>query len=110
MWGEELTSEESVFEVFACYLSGEPNQSGYKVRATGAGSPVTSPAPSPCGPGVGAGTQGTAPAHLSLTSLWTQHLSQGKGELGSSCPGCVEGLTEAQTGAALEREDPGWQV
>uniref|UniRef100_A0A673U5S3 Methylenetetrahydrofolate reductase n=1 Tax=Suricata suricatta TaxID=37032 RepID=A0A673U5S3_SURSU len=31
MWGEELTSEESVFEVFACYLSGEPNQNGYKV-------------------------------------------------------------------------------
>ncbi|XP_032719308.1 methylenetetrahydrofolate reductase isoform X1 [Lontra canadensis] len=31
MWGEELTSEESVFEVFAHYLSGEPNQHGYKV-------------------------------------------------------------------------------
>ncbi|KAG8505582.1 Methylenetetrahydrofolate reductase, partial [Galemys pyrenaicus] len=31
MWGEELTSEESVFEVFAHYLSGEPNPSGYKV-------------------------------------------------------------------------------
>uniref|UniRef100_A0A8C0RYX4 Methylenetetrahydrofolate reductase n=1 Tax=Canis lupus familiaris TaxID=9615 RepID=A0A8C0RYX4_CANLF len=31
MWGEELTSEESVFEVFARYLSGEPNQHGYKV-------------------------------------------------------------------------------
>ncbi|XP_048077721.1 methylenetetrahydrofolate reductase (NADPH) isoform X3 [Ursus arctos] len=31
MWGEELTSEESVFEVFAHYLSGEPNQQGYKV-------------------------------------------------------------------------------
>eukprot|EP00069_Balaena_mysticetus_P020225 bmy_12774T0 len=31
MWGEELTSEESVFEVFAHYLSGEPNQNGYKV-------------------------------------------------------------------------------
>ncbi|XP_078308544.1 methylenetetrahydrofolate reductase (NADPH) isoform X5 [Panthera onca] len=31
MWGEELTGEESVFEVFACYLSGEPNQNGYKV-------------------------------------------------------------------------------
>nr|KAF6379459.1 methylenetetrahydrofolate reductase [Myotis myotis] len=28
MWGEELTSEESVFEVFVHYLSGEPNQSG----------------------------------------------------------------------------------
>ncbi|XP_020951003.1 methylenetetrahydrofolate reductase isoform X4 [Sus scrofa] len=31
MWGQELTSEESVFEVFAHYLSGEPNQNGYKV-------------------------------------------------------------------------------
>ncbi|XP_010626453.1 methylenetetrahydrofolate reductase isoform X3 [Fukomys damarensis] len=31
MWGEELSSEESVFEVFAHYLSGEPNQYGYKV-------------------------------------------------------------------------------
>ncbi|XP_037684437.1 methylenetetrahydrofolate reductase isoform X2 [Choloepus didactylus] len=31
MWGEELTSEKSVFEVFACYLSGEPNQNGAKV-------------------------------------------------------------------------------
>ncbi|XP_020829402.1 methylenetetrahydrofolate reductase (NADPH) isoform X2 [Phascolarctos cinereus] len=31
MWGEELTSEESVFQVFTYYLSGEPNQSGHKV-------------------------------------------------------------------------------
>ncbi|XP_029410345.1 methylenetetrahydrofolate reductase isoform X2 [Nannospalax galili] len=31
MWGEELTSEESVFEVFEHYLSGEPNRHGYKV-------------------------------------------------------------------------------
>ncbi|EQB79042.1 methylenetetrahydrofolate reductase [Camelus ferus] len=31
MWGKELTSEESVFEVFVRYLSGEPNQDGYKV-------------------------------------------------------------------------------
>ncbi|XP_020750664.2 methylenetetrahydrofolate reductase (NADPH) isoform X4 [Odocoileus virginianus] len=30
MWGAELTSEESVFQVFAHYLSGEPNQNGYK--------------------------------------------------------------------------------
>ncbi|KAK2495497.1 hypothetical protein MC885_020270 [Smutsia gigantea] len=28
MWGEELTSEESVFDVFAHYLSGEPNRNG----------------------------------------------------------------------------------
>lgn len=32
MWGEELTSEESVFEVFTCYITGEPNRNGYKVR------------------------------------------------------------------------------
>ncbi|XP_047407496.1 methylenetetrahydrofolate reductase (NADPH) isoform X1 [Sciurus carolinensis] len=31
MWGEELSSEESVFEVFARYLSGEPNQHGRTV-------------------------------------------------------------------------------
>ncbi|MEJ1272427.1 methylenetetrahydrofolate reductase [Cricetulus griseus] len=31
MWGEELTSEESVFKVFERYLSGEPNQHGYTV-------------------------------------------------------------------------------
>lgn len=31
MWGEELTSEESVFEVFTHYLSGEPNRSGCTV-------------------------------------------------------------------------------
>jgi methylenetetrahydrofolate reductase (NADPH) len=35
MWGEELTSEESVFEVFASYLSGEPNRQGYKVSGAG---------------------------------------------------------------------------
>ncbi|XP_074236160.1 methylenetetrahydrofolate reductase (NADPH) isoform X4 [Saimiri boliviensis] len=31
MWGEELASEESVFEVFVHYLSGEPNRNGHKV-------------------------------------------------------------------------------
>uniref|UniRef100_A0A8D2B330 Methylenetetrahydrofolate reductase n=1 Tax=Sciurus vulgaris TaxID=55149 RepID=A0A8D2B330_SCIVU len=31
MWGEELSSEESVFDVFARYLSGEPNQHGRTV-------------------------------------------------------------------------------
>lgn len=31
MWGEELTSEKSVFEVFEHYLSGEPNQHGHIV-------------------------------------------------------------------------------
>ena len=45
MWGEELTSEESVFEVFAHYLSGEPNQNGYKVSAAGMGSLGPSPRP-----------------------------------------------------------------
>lgn len=38
MWGEELASEESVFEVFTCYLSGEPNQNGCKVSGAGPGS------------------------------------------------------------------------
>ncbi|XP_062449091.1 methylenetetrahydrofolate reductase (NADPH) [Rhea pennata] len=31
MWGEELTSEESVFEVFTCYITGEPNKNGHRV-------------------------------------------------------------------------------
>uniref|UniRef100_A0A670JXT2 MTHFR SAM-binding regulatory domain-containing protein n=1 Tax=Podarcis muralis TaxID=64176 RepID=A0A670JXT2_PODMU len=31
MWGEELTSEESVFELFRCYIAGEPNKEGHKV-------------------------------------------------------------------------------
>lgn len=35
MWGTELTSEQSVFEVFVRYLSGEANQHGYKVSAAG---------------------------------------------------------------------------
>ncbi|XP_076212212.1 methylenetetrahydrofolate reductase (NADPH) isoform X2 [Aptenodytes patagonicus] len=30
MWGEELTGEESVFEVFTCYITGEPNKNGHK--------------------------------------------------------------------------------
>lgn len=50
MWGEELASEESVFEVFARYLSGEPNQNGYKVSGAGLGSCSCSPALSPCEP------------------------------------------------------------
>lgn len=32
MWGEELTGEESVFEVFTGYITGEPNRSGHKVQ------------------------------------------------------------------------------
>lgn len=32
MWGEELTGEESVFEVFTCYITGEPNKNGHRVR------------------------------------------------------------------------------
>ncbi|XP_045046461.2 methylenetetrahydrofolate reductase (NADPH) isoform X3 [Desmodus rotundus] len=31
MWGEQLTSEKSVFDVFVHYLSGEPNQNGHQV-------------------------------------------------------------------------------
>ncbi|XP_044138018.1 methylenetetrahydrofolate reductase [Bufo gargarizans] len=31
MWGEELSSEESVFEVFTCYIMGNPNPNGHKV-------------------------------------------------------------------------------
>ncbi|XP_075695466.1 methylenetetrahydrofolate reductase (NADPH) [Rhinoderma darwinii] len=31
MWGEELSSEESVFDVFTCYISGIPNRNGQKV-------------------------------------------------------------------------------
>lgn len=31
MWGEELTGEESVFEVFTCYITGEPNKNGHRV-------------------------------------------------------------------------------
>lgn len=37
MWGEELTSEESVFKVFERYLSGEPNQHGYTVSGWSGG-------------------------------------------------------------------------
>lgn len=47
MWGEELTSEESVFEVFAHYLSGEPNQNGCRVSDTGLGFLPPSPDPGP---------------------------------------------------------------
>ncbi|XP_038074265.1 methylenetetrahydrofolate reductase-like [Patiria miniata] len=32
MWGEELGCEEDVFEVFKCYLDGEPNRYGHKVK------------------------------------------------------------------------------
>ncbi|KAM4014822.1 methylenetetrahydrofolate reductase (NADPH) [Anomaloglossus baeobatrachus] len=31
MWGEEQSSEESVFEVFTCYITGTPNRNGHKV-------------------------------------------------------------------------------
>lgn len=31
MWGEELSSEESVFEVFTCYITGNPNRNGDRV-------------------------------------------------------------------------------
>lgn len=32
MWGEELTSERDVWNVFYCYLTGEPNKTGMKVK------------------------------------------------------------------------------
>ncbi|KAK7482502.1 hypothetical protein BaRGS_00026213 [Batillaria attramentaria] len=32
MWGPELTDERDVWEVFYCYLTGEPNKSGVKVK------------------------------------------------------------------------------
>lgn len=32
MWGEELLSEESVFEVFTCYITAQSNRSGQKVE------------------------------------------------------------------------------
>uniref|UniRef100_A0A8C6KZA0 Methylenetetrahydrofolate reductase (NADPH) n=1 Tax=Nothobranchius furzeri TaxID=105023 RepID=A0A8C6KZA0_NOTFU len=31
MWGEELKREESVFEVFTCYITGQLNRNGHKV-------------------------------------------------------------------------------
>lgn len=31
MWGEELTSEQSVYEVFTNYITAQPNQNGHKV-------------------------------------------------------------------------------
>lgn len=45
MWGEELTSEESVFEVFVHYLSGEPNQSGCQVSGAARWGPWLHPRP-----------------------------------------------------------------
>lgn len=67
MWGEELTSEESVFQVFAHYLSGEPNQNGYKVSAAGVGSPGTAPRP-----------VGQMPYPESCHHVWMWHLGQGR--------------------------------
>ena len=32
MWGEELARVEDVFHVFECYLTGEKNKNGVKVR------------------------------------------------------------------------------
>ena len=67
MWGEELTSEESVFQVFAHYLSGEPNQNGYQVSAAGVGSPGTAPYP-----------VGHTPYPESCHRVWMWHLGQGR--------------------------------
>ena len=35
MWGEELSCEEDVFEIFKCYLDGEPNRYGHQVWEAG---------------------------------------------------------------------------
>lgn len=32
MWGEELKNEESVFDVFTCYITARPNRKGHKVN------------------------------------------------------------------------------
>lgn len=32
MWGRELNSEQDVFEIFVCYLTGKENRYGYKVK------------------------------------------------------------------------------
>ena len=80
MWGEELTSEESVFQVFAHYLSGEPNQNGYKVSAAGVGSP------------------GTAPTLSLVTMSGCGTSAKGGGESGVPMWGVWKGLTEAETG------------
>ena len=34
MWGEELTRDEDVSEVFECYLTGKKNRNGVKVRCS----------------------------------------------------------------------------
>lgn len=65
MWGEELTSEKSVFDVFEHYLSGEPNQHGYIVS------------------GVGRGNRGPHPNLVSLglfPRLWVCTSAEGRGE------------------------------
>uniref|UniRef100_A0A7N8WXK1 Methylenetetrahydrofolate reductase (NADPH) n=1 Tax=Mastacembelus armatus TaxID=205130 RepID=A0A7N8WXK1_9TELE len=31
MWGKELMNEDSVYEVFTCYITGQPNRNGHKV-------------------------------------------------------------------------------
>ncbi|KAK9518666.1 hypothetical protein VZT92_022839, partial [Zoarces viviparus] len=32
MWGDELMNEESVYEVFTCYITAQPNRNGHKVE------------------------------------------------------------------------------
>lgn len=32
MWSTELMNEESVYEVFTCYITGQPNRNGHKVQ------------------------------------------------------------------------------
>ena len=35
MWGKQLSCEQDVFDVFVCYLTGQFNKSGVKVREGG---------------------------------------------------------------------------
>ena len=84
MWGEQLTSEKSVFDVFVHYLSGEPNHNGHQVSGAG-GHPWSHPRP-------------RLPVGLpSLACMW--HLSKGRrAQRRGSPPGGLEGLTAAETG------------
>lgn len=41
MWGHELKNEESVYEVFTCYITAQSNFSGHKVDQEEPGTPVS---------------------------------------------------------------------
>lgn len=92
MWGEELTSEESVFEVFVHYLSGEPNQSGCRVSGA-RGAPGYTPAPSPCG----------HPTLSLLSALDLAPQPREKGELGSRQLGGLGGAYRGRDRLGISR-------